>query len=39
MLKKMRFLVTAAVAFGFLMTPYLAMADGYPAGDNSAAIV
>lgn len=39
MVKKMKLFVATAVSFGFLLTPYLALADGYPAGDNSAAIV
>ncbi len=39
MLKQMRLFMVTAVAFGFLLTPYLALADGYPPGDNSVANV
>jgi len=39
MLKQMRIFVLTAVALGFLLTPYLAMGDGYPPGDNSVANV
>lgn len=39
MLKKIRLFVVTAVALGFLFTPFLAVADGYPPGDNSVANV
>ena len=35
----MRLFVLTAVIFGFVLTPLLAIAGGYPPGDNSAAIV